>query len=131
MAGVLEFFFDFAREAAGQDKSLFVVELVGLDQHTEFAPSLDGEAFFHAGIGAANFFEVFNALDVGGHGLGTRAGARGANGVCGADEYAKRAMVRDFVVMGSDSVDDFFGFAVAADEVGANERVGAFDFVVG
>ena len=75
LARVLQFFFDFAREAAGQCKGLFVVDLIGLDQHAEFAAGLDGEAFLDAGIGAANFFEVFDALDIGGHGFGAGAGA--------------------------------------------------------
>ena len=74
LAGVLKFFFDFAREVSGQGKGLFVIDLFGLDEDTEFAASLDGKAFFHAGIGAANFFEVFDTLDVGGHGFGARAG---------------------------------------------------------
>ena len=94
LAGVGKLGFDLARDAAGEGEGGFVSNFIGLDEDAQFAAGLHGETFFHACKREADFFQVFHALDVGGHRLGARAGAAGADGVGGADEDAERKPAR-------------------------------------
>jgi hypothetical protein len=99
LARVVEFVLDPARDAAGQEIGLFITELIRLDHDSKLASGLHCEAFFDSAEGQANAFEVFEATDVGCHGLGARARARGADRVGGADEDSVDVGVGDFFVV--------------------------------
>jgi hypothetical protein len=75
LAGVLEVVFDAADDVAGELGGFVVGDFARLDEDAEFAARMDGEAFFDAGEGGAELFEVFDAFDVGSHGFAAGAGA--------------------------------------------------------
>ena len=75
LAGVLEFVFDFADDAAGEGEGLFVVQDRRRNEDAEFATGLHGKGFFDAFEGHTNFFERFEAPDVSGHRFRTCARA--------------------------------------------------------
>src|SRR5205823_415614 len=127
---ILQGLFNLSRNVAREDKSLLIVNLIRLNHHPQLPAGLDGETSINAWKRQADLLQVFQSVDISRHRFRASAGARGADGVGGADEYSQNVGVGDFVVMRGDAVDHIFGFTVTLDELCPDDGVGAFDFVI-
>src|SRR5713226_4588212 len=77
LAGIIEAFFDFVGDIAGELAGSVFVDFFGLDDDTHLASGLDCERFFDACKRVGNRLQSFKAFNVQVNGLAARAGASG------------------------------------------------------
>lgn len=119
-AGVGEFLFDAAGDIAADDGGFFVVDDAGFDEDADFTAGLNGIAFFDTGEGEGDFFDIFEAFDIGLEDFASCARARARKRVGGHCEVRIDAFGLDLSVVRGNGIADERGFAVFLEEIGAD-----------
>src|SRR5580704_2777617 len=129
LARVGQFLFDLLGDVARDHLGLDVVDPVGLDHDPDLAARLHSEDLLHALVVAGDLLQALQALDVHLERLAPRAGPAAAYRVRGLGQYSLDGADIDLVVVRLDGVHHVLRLAVAAGDLGADQRVAALDLV--
>src|SRR5690606_9301571 len=130
LTGILHVLFDAVGDVTSQQHGRGVVDLVGLDDDPDLAPSLDGEGVLDPREAGRDALEAFETFDVALQRLAARARPGGRDGVGGVDDDGEEGLGAVEVVVVRDRVDNLARFAETPAEVGADLGVGALDLPV-
>jgi hypothetical protein len=101
-----------------------------MDQDANLAAGLNGKALLDPVKRVGDAFERFQPLNVGFDHFPPGAGTGAADGIGGCDDEGLHGLWLLFTVVGGDGVDDLTGAAQSLGDVGADQGVGALDFMI-
>ncbi len=101
-----------------------------LHHDADFTTRLDGIRLLHTFELVHDAFEFFQPPRISLHHFASCAGPRARERIGGIDERRQNRFRLDVFMMRRDRVDDLRRLAVLAGQFGADDRVGAFDFMI-
>src|SRR5208282_3182144 len=130
LAGIAEVLLDLFSHLPAQQCGFLVVDLIRLHDEPDFPARLDGVGFTDAAEGEGHLLQVFQALDISLQHLPAGPGTGPGEGIGGLDQDGHDALRRDVFVVGGDGVYQLGGFAAALGQIGADQGVHPFGFLI-